>query len=191
MMDEINSVSVSLWHWLKANDLPNWISVVFTAVIWPVALIAWNGRRVHNVAMLELHPRPGEIQIYGKSHVAVALDFTNHTKSLVYLTGLRIKPCSATFPVSVDVRRDMATGTHDLSFLVPHTEGVSVFKCREMTLQTGTTSTTAVGVERAMPEEFYRYKPPRWRRWLRIPKYFVLEYTALVGSTRYRVRTVC
>jgi DNA-binding transcriptional ArsR family regulator len=59
MMDEINSVAVSLWHWLKKNDLPNWIAVVFTAVIWPIALIVWNGRRVHNVELLELHSRQG------------------------------------------------------------------------------------------------------------------------------------
>jgi hypothetical protein len=137
--------------------------------------------------LLELHPREGQIHIDGKSHIAVALDFTNHTNSLVYLTGLRIKPCSATFQISIDVRRDMATGTHDLSFLDAHT---GAFLYPEVTLQTNETRTTAIGVAREMPEEFYRYKPSRWRRWLCIPKFFLLEYTALVSSTRYRVATV-
>jgi type I restriction-modification system DNA methylase subunit len=50
MMDGFEFIALSLWHWLKTNDLPNWIAVAFAAVIWPVALYLWSTRRIHNVA---------------------------------------------------------------------------------------------------------------------------------------------
>jgi hypothetical protein len=45
-------------------------------------------------------------------------------------------------------------------------------------------------ITKAMEPEFYQYNTPLWRRLLRQPKYFVLEYTVMVGEKKYRVSTI-
>jgi len=181
----ITSWAVELWQWTKAHDLPNWIAVGITAIIWPIAILLWNSRKINNVPGFEMHLRAGELVIFGKSHSAVSLDFRNHTGSVVYVTGVRIRPC-ALFPVATAARRDIGTGMYDLSFLDKN----NGFTLREITLQTNESTNTAIGITDPMPDVFYKYKSPWYRQWSRWPTYFVLEYTALVGTTRHRVATV-
>ena len=177
---------VDLWNWVKANDLPNWVVVVFTAVLWPLALLVWNKRKVNNVPNLEVRIFAGNIQIAGNSHVAVGFDFTNHTGSVVYLAGGRIKNCTKHFSVPTDASRDIAEGSHHLSFM--DTNGGFVH--RELTLQTNQSGRTVMAVTAPMTQEFYTYRAPWYRRLFRTPKYFILEYTAVVGTVRYLVATV-
>ena len=79
---------VDAWTWAKENDLPNWAVVFFTGIFWPAALFVWNHRRVNNIPHLEVRFAPGQINIDQKPFPAIAMDFTNHTGSVVYITGL-------------------------------------------------------------------------------------------------------
>jgi hypothetical protein len=177
---------VSVWIWIKENDLPNWFAVFFTAILWPIALIVWNRRRVNNVAHLEVQFAPGHIQIHGKPHTAISIDFINHTGSVVYLTGARIKRCSSLFRVPIDAGRDIAEGSYPLLFMEPS----GSFVHREKTLQTNEGAHSCIAASSDLPESFYTYSAPWWRRTLRLRKYFLLEYTAMVGTTRRSVRTL-
>lgn len=174
------------WTWAKENDLPNWVAVLFTAILWPVALFVWNHRRVNNIAHLEVQFAPGKIQIHGKPHAAVSIDFTNHTGSVVYLTGARIKRCSPLFRVPIDASRDIAESSYHLKFMEPS----GGFIYREQTLQTNQNAHTCIATISDLPESFYTYSAPWWRRAFRVRKYFLLEYTAMVGTTRRSVTTL-
>lgn len=178
--------AIDIWNLAKANDLPNWFAAAFTAVVWPLALLAWNKRKVNNVPNLEVRLLAGNIQINGNPHDAVSLDFTNHTGSVVYLAGARIKKCTDQFSVPVDASRDIAEGSYHLSFM--DTNGGFVH--RELTLQTNQSGRTVIAVTAPMGQAFYTYRAPWYRRWFRRPKYFILEYTAMVGTARYSVATV-
>jgi hypothetical protein len=175
-----------VWTWAKANDLPNWVAVFFSAILWPLALFLWNRRKVNNIAHLEVQFAPGQIQIHGKPHTAVSIDFINHTGSVVYLTGARIKRCSSLFRVPIDAGRDIAEGSYHLQFM----DQSGSFVHREKTLQTNEGGHSCIATLSDLPDSFYTYSAPRWRRMLRLRKYFLIEYTAMVGTTRRSVATL-
>jgi hypothetical protein len=177
---------IELWNWTKSNDIPNWIVVTFTAVVWPLALLAWNRRKVNNVPHLEVRLLPGIILIGEQSHDAVSFDFINHTGSVVYVTGARIKKCTGQFSVPIDASRDIAEGSYHMSFM----DANGGFVHRELTLQTNQSGRTCMAINAPMSQTFYTYLAPWYRRLFQNPKYFVLEYTAMVGTSRYSVATV-
>ena len=177
---------MDMWNWIKANDLPNWVVVLFTAILWPLVLFIWHRRSVSNVPGLEVRLSPGNIQINGEQHNAVAIDVINHTGAVVYVTATRIKSCSALFTVPPAVSRDIAEGSYFLAFIGPNAQ----FDQREITLQTNETARTAIGVSAPLNQSFYTYRAPWYRRLINFKKYFVLEYVAMVGQKRSLVRTV-
>ncbi len=179
--------AIDLWNWAKANDLPNWIVVAFTAIAWPLALLAWNRRKVNNVPSLEVRLLAGNIEIGVNPHDAVSLDFTNHTGSVVYITGARIKKCTGQFSVPIDASRDIAEGSYHLSFMDASSGG---FVHRELTLQTNQSGRTVIAITAPLSQTFYTYRAPWYRRLFRSPRYFILEYTAVVGTSRHSVATV-
>lgn len=180
-----------VWNWLKENDLPNWIIFLFAALVWPTVLFLWQKRKVNNVPHLEVRLFPGDIQIGSTPqgavpHHAVTIEVINHTGSVVYLSGARIKRCSSLFPVPIDASRDIAEGSHHLSFI----DAEGHFTQRELTLQTNQNTITCIAVTSPLPEAFYTYRAPWYRRLCRVKKYFILEYTAMVGTARYFVATL-
>lgn len=172
------------WHRAKGNDLPNWAAVAFTAVIWPVALFLWHRRKVNGVPDLDVQFSPGDIKIGGSPYKAITILFANHTRSVVYVSSPRIRAVTKRFRVPSAAGRDVATDSYHMKFW----NGRDEFDRREVTLQTNAVATTCMAAE-SPPDEFFTYRPSRLSRFLRQHKYFVLEYTALVGSTRYFVAT--
>ena len=65
-----------------------------------------------------------------------------------------------------------------------------IFHLRQVTLDTGSDAKVSIAVSAQLPNSFYVYKVPRLRRLLGLRKYFVLEYTAMVGTRKYSVQTV-
>jgi hypothetical protein len=61
---------------------------------------------------------------------------------------------------------------------------------RELTLQINDAAHTAIAVSAPMPESFYTFRPTWFRRKIRSPTYFVIEFTAMVGTIRHRVATI-
>jgi hypothetical protein len=186
MGNDTASWVVHLWQYAGQNDLPNWFGVAFTAILWPIALFAWSRRRTNSIDGLEVRFAPGSISIDSHPHDAVDIRFINHTGSVVYVTGARIRHSTSAFRVPLDASRDIAKNSHHLSF----NNGSNRFELREQTIQTNTEAQTCIAAPGSMPDEFYRYTAPWYRRVIRSPKYFVLEYTAMVGTTRRAVATL-
>jgi hypothetical protein len=179
---------VGAYSWLKLNDLPNWVVVIFTVILWPLFLFWWNRHKVNNIPNLRVSFAEGHLEIRGKPHRGVDIVFFNNTGSVAYLNRVRIRSCSALFPVPTDVDRDIAENSHDLSFM--NCRGK--YADREVTLQTSQSTKTIIAVAQEMPQAFYNYAPDRpWLipRPIRRRRYFVLEYTAMVGEKKYSVMT--
>jgi hypothetical protein len=170
--------------WLRANDIPNWIALAFT-VLWPVALFVWQRRKVTGVPGLEVHFTPGDINIDNKPYKAVAVRFTNHTGAVSYVSGVRVTRCTQAFPVPIEAARDVAGNSYHLKFQRPS----GAFDLKEATLQTGESAVSVMPATASMPDEFYTHTPSWFSRRVGRRKYFVLEYTAMVGNTRFGVAT--
>jgi len=186
MANSLLACAADLWAWARANDIPNWVVLAFTGTAWPIALFLWHRRKVNSVPGLEVHFAAGNITIGEKSHSAVDVQFTNHTGAVTYVSGARIRSCTRAFPVPVEAARDIAKGSYHLKFM--HESGA--FNLREVTLQTSASAKTCMPTTPELAGEFYTHSPSWGARLFRRQKYFVLEYTAMVGTTRYAVATV-
>ena len=176
---------IRLWDWSRANDLPNWAATAFSLIVWPLVLISWQRRRVNSVAGPEVHFLPGGITIHGDEYPVVDIRFTNHTGSVVYVSGARVRACTRAFAVPTAAARDVSSNSYHLKF----NYGDGAFTHREATLQTAKTAQTCMPAANAPDEAFLRFQPHWLARLFRHHKYFVLEYTALVGNSRYLVST--
>jgi hypothetical protein len=141
------------WSWLRNNDVPNWLVVAFTIVLWPLALFLWQRRKVNGVPGLEVHFAPGNITIGGKPFSAVDMQVTNHTGSVVYINRVRIRDCTRAFPVPVEAARDIAENSYHLKFMNADRQFVQ----REVTLQTNASAKTCMPATDPLPKEFYTY----------------------------------
>jgi hypothetical protein len=176
---------IRFWEWLRANDLPNWVAIAFSLIVWPAVIFLWQRRRVSSVAGLEVHFFRGSIQINGKDFSAVDVRFTNHTGAVVYVRGVRVRDCTAKFPVPLEAARDVSSNSYHLKF----NYGDGAFVHREVTLQTTESAQSCMPVGTSLSDAFFVHVQPWYLRLIRRQTYFVLEYTALVGSSRYLVST--
>ena len=186
MFTDAASMFVNAWNWARTNDLPNWFAFGFAVILWPIALILWQRRKVNGVPGLEVHFATGQITFGGRSYDAIDVQVTNHTGSVVYVSGVRVRGCTRSFPVPVEASRDIAENSYHLKFM----DDKGQFVLREITLQTSATAKTCIPVARVMPAQFFGYSSSWWARCLRHRKYFVLRYTAMVGTARYSVATL-
>ncbi len=186
MANSLLACAADFWAWARANDIPNWVVLAFTGIAWPLALFLWHRRKVNSVPGLEVHFAAGNITIGANAHSTVDVQFTNHTGAVTYVSGVRIRSCTRAFPVPVEAARDIAKGSYHLKFM--HESGA--FNLREVTLQTSASAKTCMPTTPTLAGEFYTHSPSLGARLFRRQKYFVLEYTAMVGTTRYAVATV-
>ncbi len=178
----------SLWDLAKQHDIPNWFALAFTVVLWPLALFWWQRRRINNVPNLEVIFKLGGMQVGNAAGPAINITFLNHTGSVVYITSARIKNCSSAFSVPNNhADRDSAENSYHLKFQL---NGTGNFEYREITLQTNQSATTSIAVTTQPNDNFFSYVVPWYRRWFNYRKFFILEYTAMVGNTRYLVATL-
>jgi hypothetical protein len=194
-MNALNSIAdwlVNANAWAKSNDLSNWGGVIFTVIAWPTVLslliLWWTTRKVNSISKLLVAFMPtDDITMGGASFPAVAILFENQTGSVVYVTGPRIRNCSRRFPIPTQAVRDIGHNWHPLSFW---NTTANLFQDHQTTLQTSGKAQTTIAVMDGMPESFYRHETCRLRRLFRMPKYFIIEYTAMVGEKKYSVSTI-
>ncbi len=174
-----------LLSWMKQNDLPNWLGILFTAILWPLVLFLWTRRTVRDVPNLEISPSKGTIKVKGKDYDSVDLNFLNNTGSIVYITNVRLLKCSRHFVIPTGgASRDIASFSHELKFFESTSK---MFVKRQITLQTNDEAATTIAA--TVNDDFFSFKSGRIRKFLRLRKYFCLQYVALVGVKRYKVRT--
>ncbi len=188
----MNSWISDIWNEAHTHDLPNWFGLTFSLIVWPLVLVWFHRRRVHSVQGLEVHFNPGSTLIGSNpviaanpSYPAVSIHFQNHTGSVVYISGARIRNYSKNFPVTLVAARDIATDSYPLQF----NNGNNMFALSEVTLHTGGSAQTVMPAGTAPPPDFFGHKRSRLLRLILPRKYFILEYAAMVGNTRYLVAT--
>jgi hypothetical protein len=175
-----------LWTWAKDNDAPNWLILVFTGILWPTSIWMWNRKKVNNVPNLDVRLRPSNIIINGTNCDAVEISFANHTGSVVYITGPRLIHCSEAFLAHSSASRNIADDSYELLFADPSNN----FSEREQTLQTNDSAITSMATSSKMDVPFFSYTASWFMRLIRRRKYFVLEYTVVVGTNRRFVATL-
>ena len=117
---------------------------------------------------------------------AVRLTITNSTTSTLYLTNLRLKSKDINFAINRMSARDFYTGYYELKFFDHATEQYSI---RNMIIHTDGSEFTVIGLEHAVDDNLFIYRPNFWSKFFRCYHYFIIEYTALVGNKRYLVKT--
>jgi hypothetical protein len=167
------------WNWLREHDVPNWI----VGVIWPAVLSVgywfWQGRKVQNVPGLEV-----ALSHYSENPPEALFTFRNRTDSPVYLTKVGIR-CSRLFPVRADATRDIVSQSCELKFGKKWE-----FWDREVLISINDEKISGLGLNEKLSEEIIRYQPSWVKKVLGIKKYYTLEYVAVVGTRKYRVRTI-
>jgi hypothetical protein len=172
--------------WLKAHDISNWLAIAFTAVLWPSLLYWYYNRKIQSIPHLEVLLTPTQTAINGHPYNAVGLIFTNRTGTVVYLHRVRLRECAERFSIPPAAIRDISGGWREIKF----ENGNGRLEDQERVLHTNQSANTSIAVMRSMVSEFYSYQPQLLRRLFKRPKYFVLEYTAMIGEKKYSVATI-
>jgi hypothetical protein len=181
----------------KDHDASNWFSIAFSLVVWPSVLSAivyyWSKRKIQEIPHFVVSPAPGQTTIIdGQNYPAVGFTFAKDTGSVVYIRRVRLRERQKNFPIPPAAVRDLSGGWREIKFgTPPNLKGMRALLYRERVLHTGQTAYTSIAVSQAMDNAFYSYRPGWFRRLFRIlfrlfrcPKYFVLEYTAMVGDRK-------
>ena len=133
---------------------------------------------------------PSSLSIGGNPYASVDIIFTNNTSLVVYLSYVRLKRFTSLVAVPLDTSgsKDISSNAMDLTFFDLSRQ---IFHYRQVTLDTGSDAKVSIAVSTQLTKKFfYTHRVPRLRRTLGLRKYFVLEYTAMVGTRKYSVETV-
>lgn len=128
----------------------------------------------------------GAMDINGRQYLAIGITFTNRTGSIIYLGRARLREVPKDFPVPMDAARDMSGGWRELKFLNQSDRFVD----HEMILHTNKSAVTCMAVTHAMSAQFFSFRPSLWRQVFRWPKYFAIEFIAMVGDKKYSVLSI-
>ena len=174
--------------WMQNNDLPNWIVVIFSLILWPIILYLWSQRTINSIPNLQISLSKGATTVNGeRKENFIWINFLNNTGSIIYLTNSRILKCSKLFQADPRASRDISESSHELKF--PNKKDNSLTE-RQIVLQTNEESGSGIQLNHTISDEMLIYKSKLWRRLLRRPKYFCLEYIVMVGGKRYKVSTI-
>jgi hypothetical protein len=179
-----------LWQFGKDNDASNWFVIMFSLVVWPSALSVivyyWSKRKIQEIPHFEISPISGQkTNIGGHTYDAVGFIFTNRTGSIVYVREVSLRENATNFPIPPAAVRSISGG-REIKFQNQHGQLVD----DERILNTNDRALTSIAVSRPMGSEFDTHQPGLLRRIFRRPKYFILEYTAMVGEKKYSIATV-
>jgi hypothetical protein len=179
-----------LIDWLNRHDPPNWATALFSLIVWPLALVWWQWRTVNSVSGLEIVLSSGQVFIgpagAAPPYKAITVAFNNRTGSVAYLTSPRVTVRRKSLPVTPAADMDATTGAQIFAFV----DDKGVLQTHELTIQTDGRASGAIALSEDAPAEFYRYTASRWRRYACLPKYFVLEFRAVVGARTYNVKMI-
>jgi hypothetical protein len=178
------------WQFGKDDDASNWFVIAFTVVLWPIVVSAffyyWSKRKVQEIPHFEVYPTSGQkTKIGGQLLDAVGFTFTNRTGSVVYVRQVRLYENQTNFPIPPAAVRNISGG-REIKFGNQHGKLID----DERILNANDRALTSIAVAQPMGGEFDTYRPGLIRRLFGRPKYFTLEYTAMVGERKYSVRTV-
>lgn len=174
---------------MLAFDIPNWLSLVIGLALTCLgSLIAYffQRRRVRHVPGLEVWREPGHGTIHNEPCPLLLFKFVNKTGKTVYLKNPSLRDVTPRVSLHEKTAQDTATGSCELKFR-SHTRH---FDIRHCIVQTDDACETAIYTNQTPDSDLVHFKAPVWRRALNRPKYFALEYFAVLEDRTYRVNTV-
>ncbi len=182
------NILLNIWNWFKFNDLPNWIVVIFSIVVWPIALFLWNKRTVGAVRNLQVVVTPaGGVIPTGEQCPYLVLKFNNNTGEVVYLSNLAIK-VSYIVKAHPNADKDISTGNHVLKFALKDGDN---FDKLQATINTGEKVTTGLPLSNAYSSaevvELMNQMGSHRRNCL-ISKFFILRFDCMIGRELKRVK---
>ena len=180
-------IPIQFWLWLKEHDAPNWINILFSLIIWPLVLYLWNKRTVRNVPNLEVTFSKGAMAVNGNFTDTLKLKILNNTGSIVYISNARIANCSKKFRTNLASHNIADPSSYELIFGQDESDS---YHERRIILQTDGAAFTALGINDSSSDELFTFKPSWCRRLFKIRKYFTLEYVAMVGDKRHKIKTI-
>jgi hypothetical protein len=188
------SYFANLWALLKSNDLPNWVSLLVSLFIWPpiaaAIVVLWSRRTRQSVPHFLVTFTPAQGTIGNQFGPGVVITFINRTGSVAYLSRAHLIEMPKRFPVPPAASRDVARAWRELALAIPPS---FTFDRYETILQTNIQLDRAIAfiaTAQAPGKEFYDHRPPIWRRWLRWPKYFTLDYVVVIGDEKFLISMV-
>jgi hypothetical protein len=167
------------WQWLKDHDAPNWFAIAFSLIVWPIVIYYWSRRKVRGIPHFEVQPTPARTAIG-------AQQYANLTGSIVYIRLARLRERQDNFPIPPSAVRGIPGGWRELKFADQNNN----FTRDQLVLDTGERTVTSIAVSRPLHNDFYNYRPGRLSMLFTRPKYFVIQYTAMVGEKKYSVASV-
>lgn len=174
--------------YLAAHDLPVWVTAVWTIVLLPLFGWWWNDRKKPCLPGLRIFPhdrRDKPIKVEGKDCPAIQFEFQNNTKRVLYLTDMEIVYHTKRFVPRREAAQNIADHSYELKFL---DETTHLYSQRQIVIQTDGEAKTVLPVDIDDFDEFLRHQRSWWRTFVGAPRYFVLEFVAMEGTKRHRVR---
>jgi hypothetical protein len=175
-----------IWQWAKEHDAPNWFSIAFSLVVWPIVLYWYSQRKRYEIPHLAILFSSSKTVIGEHCFDAVALTFRNLTGSVVFLSRARLREQYKNFSVPPQAVKDLS-GWREIKFKEKTSDQL---RDLEVVLQTNESAETSIAVSQPLVHEFYSYRRSKMRWLFRKPKFFTLEFTAMVGQKRYVVEAV-
>ncbi len=114
-------------EYLRQNDLPNYLAVAFSLIVWPLVLAMWNKRTFSAIRNLQIlvDPSTGWIPT-GETCPYLIFRFQNNTGERIYITDVSMRT-SRLIAVHPNADRDISTGGYTLKFAERDGEAFSRF----------------------------------------------------------------
>ena len=101
---------------------------------------------------------------------------------------MRLRENYRNFPIPFAAVRGISGGWRELKFQAQNSNALID---QERVLHTGQNAVTSIAVSQPLRDAFYNtYRPGWFRKLIRRPKYFVLEYIVMVADKKCSVATV-
>ena len=178
-----------MWDYLKTHDVPNWIVLFFSLLVWPMILCLWNKRTepwIRNL-LIGVDPAGGVIPT-GESCPYLVIEFDNNTGENVYIANAAIRVTNR-IEAHRNADKDISTQYYTLKFAEKSGEP---FSRLQVTLSTGQRVTTGLPLSNEYLNNdkhttlFTELKSHKSHKiWA---KYFTLRFDTMIGDRYRRVK---
>ena len=178
-----------IWDYLKCHDAPNWISMFFSLVAWPLALYIWSRRPHGSIRNLQIVVDPaGGVIPTGEQCPYLVIRFENFTDKTIYIAYASIRVTQRIAPHQ-NADRDLSTSNYILKFAEANGQP---FTRLQVIIPAGSRVTTGLPLDgqydsggrlQALIQEIRNHR----RNYLHA-KYFTLRFEAMEGNQHKRVK---
>lgn len=171
--------------YLRTHDLPNWIAVSFTGIIWPLTLYIWRKRSITGIRNLQIFPdtADGTIQT-GENCTFLKLKIENNTGMRIYIADMSMR-ITKRIKANPNAEKDISTKGYTLKFAE---KGESTYSRTHITLDTAQEVTTALPLANDYNLKNLITELKDYSKNLIVARYFILNFDCMAGTAHYRVK---